>query len=323
MVLSTTEAVGTAGFDGFQPAGNQVSFGLEGEDSFVGHAGLGLLHFAFGGAGDDIYTGGSGLVVVEGGGSVDGLILPMVLSSGGGLFTGEIDGRHLVLADPDSGSLAIIADWQQEESRIEAVQLADQALGWSQFSAFAQSSGLYRGDLPDDALTAFGIDAAMTSQISATIDALKVREQEIIAGVGDGGDPDPDVPQYVEDIARLYEAGLDRSFDPEGVNFWIDQHEIGLSMDAIGRGFLNSPEFVDQHGLPLRIDNADFVNIMYNNVLGRDAEGTGYDFWLDQMNQGLSHEQVLIGFALSPENVANSAYVETLIEVTPGYWDLA
>ncbi len=51
----------------------------------------------------------------------------------------------------------------------------------------------------------------------------------------------PSAPDYVSSIARLYEAGLDRHFERDGLNYWINQHDQGLSFTDMAKGFLDSP----------------------------------------------------------------------------------
>lgn len=68
--------------------------------------------------------------------------------------------------------------------------------------------------------------------------------------------------------------------------------------------FTQSPEFAESYGDP---SNLDFVRIMYRNVLGRDGEPGGVEFWTGELDSGKrSRATVLLNFAESPENVTNS-----------------
>lgn len=147
----------------------------------------------------------------------------------------------------------------------------------------------------------------------------------------DGGSPSPnppgppsgEPPEYVVTAARLYEAGLARAFDPGGLNHWIDRLEDGASYLDLADGFLDSAEFTQRFGDDDTMSIQSFVSQMYHNVLGRDGDPAGFANWVDNMLNGMSREEVLLGFANSPENVNNTGYLGSLQELTPGYWDLA
>ncbi len=146
-------------------------------------------------------------------------------------------------------------------------------------------------------------------------------------------------------VAYLYEAGLNRNGDIDlpGLNFWIDQREAGLGKRGLAGEFLDADEFQAKaeaflgDGRDLTDDNVrdesfftddEYVTLLYENVLNREIDQGGFDYWtgvLDDLdaNPNLaaqSREILLISFAESPENVANSAFVETLAEVLPGEW---
>ena len=122
-------------------------------------------------------------------------------------------------------------------------------------------------------------------------------------------------------IAFLYESTYSRMPDNAGLNFWIDVKEAGLSLLEISGFFLEAPEFAEVFGDPAGLSNQGFVERLYFNVLERPGEDLGVDFWTGALNQGRSREQVLIDFALSPENVDSSQYIFGLDEVSPGDWD--
>ena len=48
--------------------------------------------------------------------------------------------------------------------------------------------------------------------------------------------------------------------------------------------------------------NVHIVDLMYSNVLGRAGEPAGINFWVGQLNGGLSVAALLNGFAVSSEN---------------------
>lgn len=126
------------------------------------------------------------------------------------------------------------------------------------------------------------------------------------------------------EVAYLYEAGLDRdgNIDLPGLNFWIDQREAGLTEQQLARAFLDSGEFEQAFGAPETLSDVELVEQLYLNVLDRPGEQAGVDFWVSVVGRAdVSREDLLIAFAESPENLAGSAFVETLTETTPGEWE--
>lgn len=98
-------------------------------------------------------------------------------------------------------------------------------------------------------------------------------------------------------VALLYEAALDRQPDIPGLNYWIDQYESGTSLVTIADGFLYSREF---GGFPSRASS--YVDRLYDNVLDRDPDPAGWDYWMEQLEEGMSPAEVLTRFADSAEN---------------------
>ena len=65
--------------------------------------------------------------------------------------------------------------------------------------------------------------------------------------------------------------------------------------------FLGSAEFAERYGSD--VTDESFVNTLYKNVLGRDADTSGSNYWVGQLTSGLeTRAEVLLGFAESAEN---------------------
>ncbi len=99
-------------------------------------------------------------------------------------------------------------------------------------------------------------------------------------------------------IVRLYHAVLGRSADYCGFNYWLDQRLNGLSEQDMGNAFLHSAEFAGNN--PMLSDNA-YIDLLYQNVLGRTADLQGKLYWMEQLAHGSSRGEVLYGFAQSSE----------------------
>ncbi|WP_163361197.1 DUF4214 domain-containing protein, partial [Escherichia coli] len=65
--------------------------------------------------------------------------------------------------------------------------------------------------------------------------------------------------------------------DSAGLQTWWDRHDDGQSLSTIANSFLNAAEFQGAHSGGLT--NSQFVDLLYNNMLGRDAEAAGRTVW--------------------------------------------
>ncbi len=101
---------------------------------------------------------------------------------------------------------------------------------------------------------------------------------------------------------RLYQAAFDRTPDTAGLSDWIRGMDTGMSLRTVASGFIGSAEFQGLYSA--NPSNTQFVDLLYANVLNRPADTAGYDYWLGQMQGGMTRELVLIGFSESAENQA-------------------
>ena len=105
-------------------------------------------------------------------------------------------------------------------------------------------------------------------------------------------------------VARLYFAYFLRVPDYAGIDFWIGYYRAGNSLDAISSFFAGSAEFHSAYGA---LDNGQFVDLVYQNVLGRAADGPGRAFWKNELDTGArSRGNVMLGFSESEEHRATS-----------------
>ena len=101
---------------------------------------------------------------------------------------------------------------------------------------------------------------------------------------------------------RLYNASFKRLPDPDGLRYWISNFSSGKDDErAVASSFLASAEFKERYGED--VSNESYVNTLYINVLGRDYDQTGYDYWLSNLNNGVETKyELLLGFSESLEN---------------------
>ena len=103
-------------------------------------------------------------------------------------------------------------------------------------------------------------------------------------------------------LTQIYNASFKRLPDPDGLRYWISNFSSGKDDErAVASSFLASAEFKERYGED--VSNESYVNTLYINVLGRDYDQTGYDYWLSNLNNGVETKyELLLGFSESLEN---------------------
>ena len=101
---------------------------------------------------------------------------------------------------------------------------------------------------------------------------------------------------------RLYNASFKRLPDPDGLEYWINNYSSGRNtIRVVASSFLESAEFKQRYGE--NVSDSTFVNTLYKNVLGRDADTSGLNYWVGQLSSGAeTRYEALLGFADSGEN---------------------
>jgi hypothetical protein len=103
-------------------------------------------------------------------------------------------------------------------------------------------------------------------------------------------------------VYRLYQAAFDRKPDEGGIGYWLGQVDKGTSLGVIAQNFLSSDEFRKTYGA--EISTEAFLTALYRNVLHRDPDKGGLDFWTKAVESGMDRVQALLEFSESTENVA-------------------
>ena len=103
-------------------------------------------------------------------------------------------------------------------------------------------------------------------------------------------------------IYRLYNAAFSRFPDANGLKYWIDKNTLGVdSYRDTANSFLASKEFIMKYGN--QTTNEEYLNNVYENVLGRLPDTIGFNYWINQLNRGHENRaEILMGFAESVEN---------------------
>lgn len=99
---------------------------------------------------------------------------------------------------------------------------------------------------------------------------------------------------------RMYGV-FDRVADAQGQGYWINSLDQGLELTAMAQAFLDSAEYSQLYAEDLT--DSQFINELYTNLLQRDADEAGLQFWEEQLASGAERASVLVGFSESVESV--------------------
>ncbi|HUY88576.1 MAG TPA: DUF4214 domain-containing protein, partial [Pirellulales bacterium] len=102
---------------------------------------------------------------------------------------------------------------------------------------------------------------------------------------------------YSTVVDPAYQKYLGRLPDSGGLNYWISQMQSGLTDEHLEAGFIGSTEFYVHSGG----SDANWVDAMYADLLGRPADAQGQAYWVGQLASGVSRTAVAYGFADSLE----------------------
>jgi M6 family metalloprotease-like protein len=108
----------------------------------------------------------------------------------------------------------------------------------------------------------------------------------------------------LQSLIELYVAFFNRVPDADGLNYWIDTLRGGTSLDLISESFYQAAiQFTTQTGYSATMSNADFVRIIYKNVLGRTGATAPPDadvnYWANLLTTGVSTKGNLVRTMLS------------------------
>lgn len=116
------------------------------------------------------------------------------------------------------------------------------------------------------------------------------------------------------EAARLYQAVFDRLPDNAGLLYWVNDMLQGNVIQNVANAFAGSDEFNARFGVET---DEQFINLLYNNILGRDADAPGYDYWLDEIDRTGDRSGMVVSFSNSEEFIDSmagtvDAYLDTV-----------
>jgi serralysin len=150
---------------------------------------------------------------------------------------------------------------------------------------------------------AFSVSKPGATDSLSAIEVLRVEDGALLFDLA--GD-------NVEFVYRIYAAAYGRTPDEGGLRFWtgvMDGRGPGApdagDQEYLASFFLTANEFINLYGS--NPTDYQYIDAMYANVLNRVPDQGGYDFWVGAMQGGLGRDDILISFAESAENVAQTA----------------
>ncbi|OEZ63764.1 DUF4214 domain-containing protein [Duganella sp. HH105] len=266
-----------------------------------------------GGIGADVVYEGAGSDTIAGNGGVDTVV-----------FSGAYS--HYALSGSIAG-MVVTGDGTDRLSGIEILQFSDRTVDLSKVGQFISGSAtndkLVAGNGNDfinggagfDSLSFSGARSNYTVTASGSdfvvTDNTGSGGQDTLSGVerlyfSSGNAVALDIGRYQigGEAYRLYQAAFHRAPDLGGLGFWIKALDLGYTLTQVADQFVISPEFVRTYGANL--SDTEFVNQVYRNVLGREPDAGGAQFYVHNISVGAaSRAAVLADISESPENVAH------------------
>jgi hypothetical protein len=101
-------------------------------------------------------------------------------------------------------------------------------------------------------------------------------------------------------ILQAYQLYLHRPAEQQGIDFWTARMQAGMPDEALEANFLGSVEYIHNHGGT----GSAWVKGMYEDLLGREPDAGGLDFWTQHLQGGADPIAIALGFAASAEREA-------------------
>jgi hypothetical protein len=101
-------------------------------------------------------------------------------------------------------------------------------------------------------------------------------------------------------IVRFYYAFFGREPDTGGLLHWSEVRRDGMALETLAWRFTLTPEFLAIYGA---LDNGQFLDVVYQNVLHRAPDAAGRAYWLGLLDQRMDRYKILHLFSGSNEHV--------------------
>lgn len=107
---------------------------------------------------------------------------------------------------------------------------------------------------------------------------------------------------YRDFVTKAYSRFLKRQPDEQGLQFWVvSMRDFGLTQEQLEAGFLVSQEYTSLFGGI----GEGWIRGIYNDLLSREGDVPGIEFWKARLAEGVAPTQVALGFTASLERQRN------------------
>ncbi len=114
-------------------------------------------------------------------------------------------------------------------------------------------------------------------------------------------------------IVEIYIATFNRAPDAAGLTYWVTNVTTnGWSVSDVAQSFFDSPEVAENY--PTTLSNGDFIDKIYNNVLNRDSDAEGKAYWVEQMNNNITKNEMIITIINGAKADTGSAEDKLILE---------
>ena len=266
---------------------NDTIYGEKGDNTLQGWSGNDLI---FGGLGNDLILGQDGNDELQGGLGDDNL----QGGDGADLMAGQ-DGNDRLFGQSGNDQLQggaglDIFKGGSGNDTLYGGSGIDQAYFTSNRSNFTQSTV---GEVTTftDNLGFEGTDQLTSIERAYFTDYyvnLTVKSKSAVSNIASSD---------LQQLQELYVAFFNRVPDADGLEYWIGQFNGGQSINQIAESFYNSGiAFSELTGISAGMTNTSFINVVYNNVLGRSsgADPEGLSFWTTALQSGAETKATLV-----------------------------
>ncbi|RXV58479.1 hypothetical protein C6W92_16920 [Roseovarius sp. A46] len=127
-----------------------------------------------------------------------------------------------------------------------------------------------------------------------------------------GGPTELSADKFSE-LIELYIAYFNRAPDAMGLNFWATAYSNGQPLEEIATLFLDQDETRALY--PDGTSNAVFLEDVYQNVLGRDLDQGGFNFWLNHLDSGALGRDEFIFTFLDGAQGSDVGFLENKVKI--------
>jgi hypothetical protein len=114
-------------------------------------------------------------------------------------------------------------------------------------------------------------------------------------------------------LVRLYQAVFLRPPDTSGFTYWLHRLQTGTRLVRIAASFAGSKEFTHRYG---SLSVGAFVDLVYQNVLGRPADASGRAYWIRKLSAGTSRGTLVAQFSQSSEFIRKTTDEVQRVDLT-------